>query len=147
MTVSNDSESISNARMLTFDLRCKSEKARQLAGYLIFQINNYETRKRKRQKVAQASFEMCVEAILGCLIKAAAYEVSHWVYRSLHKQSFSEAVFGADTFIAVIRSLESLGFVMSKEKGGMPATPLLKALRGLQPIILALPRGLPPLTS
>ena len=117
MTVSNDFESISNARMLAFDLRCKSEEARQLAGYLIFQINNYETRQRKRQKVAQASFEMYVEAVLGCLIKAAANEASHWVYRSLHRQSFSEAVFGADTFIAVIRSLESLGFVMSR-KGG-----------------------------
>ena len=79
MTVSNDFESISNARMLAFDLRCKSEEARQLAGYLIFQINNYETRQRKRQKVAQASFEMYVEAVLGCLIKAAANEASHWV--------------------------------------------------------------------
>ena len=119
MTVSNDFESISNARMLTFDLRCTSEEARQLAGYLIFQINNYETRKRKRQKVAQASFEVCIEAVLGCLIKAAANEASHWVYRSLHRQSFSEAVFGADTFIAVIRSLESLGFVISKKGGNV----------------------------
>ena len=56
ITVRNDFDSTSNARMLTFDLRCKSAEARQLAGYLIFQINNYETRKRRRQKVAQASF-------------------------------------------------------------------------------------------
>ena len=129
MTVSNDFESISNARMLTFDLRCKSDQSRQLAGYLIFQINNYETRKRKRQKVAQASFEMCVEAVLGCLIKAAANEASHWVYRSLHRQSFSEAVFGADTFIAVIRSLESLGFVMSR-KGGNVRNPFAEGSEG-----------------
>ncbi len=89
---------------------------------------------------------MCVEAVLGGLIKAAANEVSHLVYRSLHRQSFSEAVFGGDTFIAVIRSLASLGFVVIR-KGVMSATPSLKALRGLQPIILALPRGFPPLTS
>ena len=117
-----DFASIVNARMIVFNMRCSSEGGLSLVKTIAYRIEAHESRKRKRRQSDQKSFLMCVEAVTAFILRSAAVPLSPWCYRSLHRQGFSDAEVGADTFIKVIRSMEALGLVTS-HRGGNQANP------------------------
>ena len=112
-------EEINAAPMMALNNRATSGDAREFIAELTELIAAKEHRNRQRKAADQKAFELALELIIGDLFSNYREDAAGWVYRSIHRPSFTGELVGHTTFTNSITLLEQAGLIERWQGGNI----------------------------